>query len=233
MQNSIDQLSIPRDSIVVDYVAGRLSEHARQQFEAKLVDDPELVAAVEFEYELVEQMQQVAKRNQRSASDQFPELLERIEMLEGLTSTDTKVHPIKQEATARSTVTRRNSWPLSIAASVLFAGVIATLAFKPLQQQFLTPSFQGLSAPDSISLDLPSLVSESRIAKLTLAIPLENQRVAELLAGYQLELVSQVPEQSALIVLAQKPIVTNMLSGWRNDNRIVDAELVALNVEKK
>lgn len=230
-------MAIPRDSIVVEYVAGRLSKHAAEQFEAKLGDDAELQAAVDFERELRDRISQIPDHGADVASDQFAQLLERIDDYEAYESDQSysgendALAPNKVVVTAQPTSKLARIFP--IAASFAVFGVVVALLAGPLQEQLLAPSYQGLSSEPSTLIDLPSLVSEARIAKLTLASPLESSAVADMLAAYQLELVSQMPEQSALIVLAPRRIEPKMLNGWRNDNRIAYAELVALNIGAK
>jgi len=259
--NALNESLIPRDSIVFEYVAGRLSENAKQQFEMKLSNDSELQAAVAFERELCNRTAEISSQNLNSLSAnddaQFESLLERIDAFEELESYQRSNSQVQRKEAMSESMTsdssalavapdqslltrlalRTNGWRKSnvyaLAASFLVAGFISVFMLSPLSQQLLEPSYTGLSSGDSQVLDLQSLVTEDRIAKLTLASHFESQQVAELLAAYQLELVSQVPEQRALVVLAQRRIETKVLNGWRNDNRIADAELVSLNAEKK
>jgi len=230
MQNTTIKSAIPRDSIVVEYVSGTLSEHARIQFESKLADNIELQEAVEFERSLRASLTSLGNRNARPAADNFDDLLARIELDESLESTHHNTEPVTSNARHSK---RRSANVYAFTASVAIAGIIATLLVNPFaSQRQLAPVYTGLSTP-SDSVDLRSMVSEARIAKLTLAESLQSNAISELLAGYQLELLSQIPEQNGLIVLAQRSIETKMLKGWRNDSRIIDAELVSLNAEKK
>ncbi len=245
MNSQNTELSIPRETMVVDYVAGRLSGSARAQFESKLATDAELREAVEFEQQLrLRASQALASSPDTQASDNFAELLERIEAHEQVERDLNTAAPgssVQNSASTKSSTTgekgaishisKHRATIIPLAASVAMVGVLVTLLVKPLSQQHLEPNFQGLSdgstKVNSEPLNLTSLASQGRIAKVVLAERLEDTEVAEMLAAYQLQLLSLAPEQNALIVLADQQIDLSMLKGINNDSRIGSIDLVS------
>ena len=84
MKNTSNESLIPRETIVVEYVAGNLSERARQKFELSMQGDTDLQEAVEFERSLRGTAKKVVanfagRSDQYTASDNFEALLDRVE----------------------------------------------------------------------------------------------------------------------------------------------------------
>lgn len=237
MQNTSPEFAIPRESIVVEYVAGRLSLQASKQFEAKLVNDVELQAAVKFERELSCKIQLLNLQDTHEIDGgEFDALIGRIDEFE-MFENDAVIEqnsPIKNTSISVTNLAskiflNKGRQKFAVVASLALATFFSVLLTSSFQTQLLAPEYQGLSTQEPFEMNLPSLATEKRIAKLIISTSLDTNSVTQLLTEYGLQLLSQVPEQSAVIVLSQHPIEAHMLDALRDDERTVNATLISLN----
>jgi len=246
MKNTLSESTIPCETMVVEYVAGNLSENAQQQFEASLKNDVELQNAVAFEHQLRSTSKSVLMQSEQyQASDNFDALLKRIEQDACLTENSDIIPADLSELNAnelstnsqvntsvtsyRSRLTAAFSKPLSIAASFAALGIAATLLLKPITSDLLAPDYIVLSCKNTNpaeQVSLNSLSAESRVAKIVLSESLDNAAINNMLAAYQLQLISNLPEQASLIVLAEKAIDASRLTGISNDERVQNVSLI-------
>ena len=213
--NSVSQnQSLPLEIMLVEYVAGNLSESARKQFEDTCRDNPELMAQIDEERAFRDMM--LNSDSQVTASDNFAGLVERIEQF----------HEVEQGITKTSS---SSYWPkLQIAASITTAMVaLGTLAVVGFNQS-VQPEFQGLSSSSESGYDVPSLASQNRLTRIRFEQGLNTEQVNQLLAAYQLRVVSLLPEQSSVLVFADQALTEQVLKGLENDSRIVEAKLVKI-----
>ncbi len=239
MKNTSNESMIPRETMVVEYVAGNLSERARQQFELSMQSDSVLQEAVEFERSLRNTAKKVvesvvASSDQYTASDNFEALLERVEK-----SLDSSGAQYLNDPSSSSELTSQEnrvlpftfylSKALPIAASFAALGIAVTLLLKPIASDLTAPDYVALSSDDAqttAQVDLNSLSAESRVAKIILAESLDNTAINNMLAAYQLQLLSNLPDQASLIVLADSSMDSSRLSGIKNDDRVKQISLI-------
>ena len=213
--NSVSQKqSLPLEIMVVEYVAGNLSDSARKQFEDTCRNNPELIAQVEEERAFRAMM--LNSDNKVSAGDNFAGLIDRIE----------EFSQVENEITETSSTT---AWPkLQIAASISMAvaalGMLAAIGLN----QSVKPEFQGLSSSNEAGYDVPSLASQNRLTRIRFQQGLNTDQVNQLLAAYQLRVVSHLPEQSSVLVFADQSLTEQVLRGLEDDSRIVEAKLVKI-----
>lgn len=239
MKNTSNESLIPRETMVVEYVAGNLSERARQQFELSMQSDTDLQDAVEFERSLRSTAKKVVENvtgraDQYTASDNFEALLERVEK-----SLDSSGEQHSNDPSSSSELINQENRVLSfsfglsralpIAASFAALGIAVTLLLKPIASDLTAPDYVALSSSDGQStaqVDLNSLSAESRVAKIVLANSLDNAAVNNMLAAYQLQLLTNLPDQASLIVLADTAMDSSRLNGIKNDDRVEQISLI-------
>jgi len=245
MKNTSNESMIPRESMVVEYVAGTLSERATRQFEQSMQDDDGLKEAVEFERLLRNTAKTVTQSvatspEQYTASDNFDALLKRVEEYEAFPDHESSASltSLSDDVSQASKVSQearvvpfslRLSKALPIAASFAALGIALASLLKPIGDDLLDPDYVVLSSNSgeaSDPVDLKSLSTESRVAKIVLANSLDNAAINNMLAAYQLQLISNLPDQSSLIVLADTAMDSSRLNGIKNDDRVKQISLI-------
>ena len=224
MSNKSDQSSILRDTAVFDYVSGSQSKAAKALFEEKLAQDEVLQREVEFERALRKLSKEGQTRDSEPlvSDNNIDALWARIDKFNEPKSPPQSRVDGSRTAPAKS-VSKRVRW-LSVAAGFAAIAMVSVGVWRDIYVQ----DYRTLSNDtQSGSIDFPALVEQRRLAKLTLSNPLDQEAVNAMLAGYQLELISSVPEQGAVVVMTDQSITDAMLAGWRADQRVVKAEIMA------
>lgn len=239
MKNTSNESLIPRESMVVEYVAGSLSERARKQFELSMQDDSDLRSAVQFERSLRsvanKVVENVAERTEQyAASDNFEALLKRIDQnvdssTEPQSNTSLSSLELPDQENTLVSFSQRLTRALPMAASFAALGIAVTLLLKPIASDLTAPDYRALSANDGQStaqVDLDSLSAESRVANIVLATSLDSAAINNMLAAYQLQLLTNLPDQASLIVLADKAMDSSRLNGIKSDDRVKQISLI-------
>ncbi len=239
MKNTSNESLIPRETMVVEYVAGNLSERAKQKFELSMQGDTDLQEAVEFECSLRSNAKKVVENvagrsDQYTASDNFEALLERVKKSDDLSGEQrSNVSSSSPELASQENKVLPFSFGLTralpIAASFAALGIAFTLLLKPVASDLTAPAYVTLSSDDGQSaaqVDLNSLSAESRVAKIVLANSLDNSAINNMLAAYQLQLLTNLPDQASLIVLADTAMDSSRLNGIKNDDRVKQISLI-------
>jgi len=239
MKNTSNESLIPRETMVVEYVAGNLSERAKKKFEMSMQSDTDLQEAVEFERSLRSNAKKVVENiagrpDQYTASDNFEALLERVEKSddpsgEQRSNVSSSSHEFVSQENKVLPFSFGLTRALPIAASFAALGIAVTLLLKPVVSDLTAPDYVTLSSDDGQSasqVDLNSLSAESRVAKIVLANSLDNSAINNMLAAYQLQLLTNLPDQASLIVLADTAMDSSRLNGIKNDDRVKQISLI-------
>ncbi len=222
--NSSDMTEMLKEIAVFDYVMGNQDESTKRDFEKILEQDPKLKEAVKAEFELRKTMQEAGKLEPVSMSN-FDSLLETIDQKEDsfypeeVASETTNVVSIFKSK--KGAFTKYYATAASLAAFVII--------FSGLYVNSTTPKFQTLSdLSASQELNFEQLMSENRVAKLTLADHVNDNQVDKLLLTFNLSSFESGAESKQRFVTAKTPFSENTLERLRNDARVKNAELLTV-----
>lgn len=201
MNDKVTQLytrdEIEDDLVVVDYVAGRLSDEDREAFEARLKDDDELLARV------------IEERGFRSAV---------VEAVDGEEPDAAAIDKLRKDL-GDEPVKRASPWRKAAIAAVLVAAA-SVVVFMERPGGPPPESFETLSSDEVVP------VIESNRVRLVFADGVTEADRLELGHELGFEVVSGPGAGGAWLVASDSVVNRDELDNWRSDSRIVLAEPV-------
>ena len=226
MSKPVENLNLPRDIAVFEYVAGTQSELTKAQFELALEDNLELQAEVESEQafrSLIESAQTTSEHNPNN----IDALFEQIDAEEGSNQTSNASHK------SASVIPFNKSAQCFAVAASLFLAIFLTINLDTNQASnadpLLEPNFMLLTAATGESIDINKLADEQRLIKFTLADSLSSAELDSLLKKHGLERLSQSLNENIIIAHAGSVVDSDALLSLTKDRLIKDAELVKFN----
>ena len=233
---------ILKELAIFDYVAGNLSDSAKQNFERMLEQSPALQDEVKAETLLRQRMEKIGETEPVAMSN-IEALFEKIdehEKAEKVTqSIEATSDKDSSEETANNKVTplfketpsfkeKKSGFSKYYATAAGLA--MFTIVFSGIYFDSAAPDFQTLSdIPASQKIDFKLLASESRIAKLTLVEGVSDDQVTELLDTFKLTSISAGSPSNQRFVSAEAALSNEILERLRNDNRLRNVELYKIN----
>ena len=199
MNDKLSQLvtrgEIDEDLLIVDYVAGRLDNESKADFEARLRDDEELRTRVAGEREFRAAVIGPASEALPDAAA-FDKLRDSIED-----------EPVK----------RASPWRRSAVAAVLL-GAVAAVVFMDMPQQPADPGFGTLSSEDTAP------VTESRQVRIVFARSVDDEGRRDAAGDLGFTIIGGPGPAGAYVVESERMMTRDELLVWRDDPRIDLAE---------
>ena len=229
---SSENSEILKELAIFDYVAGNLSDSAKQNFERMLEQSPALQDEVKAETLLRQRMEKIGETEPVAMSN-IEALFEKIdehEKAENETQNkegaNNKVTPLfKEKPLLKEKKSGFSKYYATAAGLAMFSIVFSGLYFDSA-----APDFQALSdIPASKKIDFKLLASESRIAKLTLVEGVSDDQVTELLDTFKLTSISSGSPGNQRFVSAEAALSNETIERLRNDNRLRNVELYKIN----
>ena len=199
MNDKISQLTtrdeIDADLLVVDYVAGRLDDRKKADFEARLRDDEDLRARVAEEREFRSAVEGPASEAMPDAAA-FDKLRGKLED-----------QPVK----------RASPWRRSAIAAVLVAAA-AVVVFMDAPEQPVDTEFRTLSSEDTAP------AAESRQVRVVFADDVQGEERLDAAGDLGVTIVAGPGPAGAYVVECERAMTRDELLVWRDDPRIDLAE---------
>ena len=229
---SSENSEILKELAVFDYVAGNLSDSAKQNFERMLEQNPALQDEVKAETLLRQRMEKIGETEPVAMSN-IDALFEKIDEHEKAANetqnkeaSSNKVTPLfKETVSIKEKKSGFSKYYATAAGLAMF-----TIVFSGLYFDSAAPDFQTLSdIPASQKIDFKLLASESRIAKLTLVEGVTDDQVTELLDTFELTSISSGSLGNQRFVSAEAALSNETIERLRNDHRLRNVELYKIN----